>query len=120
MRFILFIFFAFTLLGAQTSYEKGKELYLAKVCYACHGHKLEGIHNYPMLANRAKGFLNYKLKYFRARKADSQRQEMMIDYALDLSDEDIENLTTYFSEYVEDALTERYDDSYQVHGDGGS
>jgi cytochrome c553 len=120
LRFILFIFFVFTYVGAQTSYEKGKELYLAKACYACHGHKLEGIHNYPMLANRAKGFLSYKLKYFRARKADTQRQEMMIAYAVDLSDEDIDDLTTYFSDYVEDNLKEKYDDSYQVHGDGGS
>jgi len=107
-------------LDAKTSYEKGKELYLSKACYACHGHKLEGIHNYPYLANRAKGFLSYKLKYFRSRKADTQRQEMMIDFALGLSDEDIDNLTTYFNDYVEDNLKERYDDSYRVHGDGGS
>lgn len=120
MRFILSIFSFFTLLGAQTPYEKGKELYLAKACYSCHGHKLEGIHTYPYLANRAKGYLAYKLNYFRSGKADSQLQEMMIVYAKDLSDEDIENLTTYFNEYVEDELKERYDDSYQVHGDGGS
>ena len=120
MRFILLVLFVFTLLEAQTSYEKGKEIYLAKACYACHGHKLEGIHRYPRLANRAKGFLSYKLKYFRARKADTQQQEMMIDFALDLSDEDIDNLTTYFTDYVEDDLQERYDDSYQTHGDGGS
>ncbi len=45
---------------------------------------------------------------------------MMIAYAVDLSDEDIDDLTTYFSDYVEDNLKEKYDDSYQVHGDGGS
>jgi len=109
-----------TLLDAKSAYEKGKELYVAKACYACHGHKLEGMHMYPMLANRAKGYLSYKLKRFRSKKADTQQQEMMIDFAVGLSDEDIDNLTTYFTDYVEDELQERYDDSYQVHGDGGS
>lgn len=120
MRFIVLLFSVFTFLIAQNSYEKGKELYLAKACYACHGHKLEGIHNYPRLANRAKGFLSYKLNYFRAKKADTQRQEMMIDFAVGLSDEDIDNLTTYFTDYVENDLEEKYDDSYRNYGDGGS
>ena len=120
MRFILFIFSVCTLVTAQTPYEKGKELYLSKACYSCHGHKLEGIHTYPYLANRAKGFLSYKLHYFRSGKADSQRQEMMIAYTKGLSDEDIENLSIYMNEYQESDLEERYDDSYEVHGDGGS
>ena len=105
---------------AKTPYEQGKETYLTKACYACHGHKLEGIHNYPRLANRAKGYLSYKLKYFRSGKADSQRQEMMITLSEDLSDTEIENLTTYFSDYIEEDLKEKYDDKYKVHGDGGS
>ncbi|MBN2816146.1 MAG: c-type cytochrome [Campylobacterales bacterium] len=120
MRFIVLIFSTLTLLSAQSSYEKGKELYVSKACYACHGHKLEGMHMYPRLANRAKGYLSYKLKYFREKKADTQQQEMMIDFAIGLSDEDIDNLTTYFTDYVEEMQRERYDDSYQVHGDGGS
>jgi len=116
--FSFLLFFAF--LQAQTPYEKGKALYVEKACYACHGHKLEGIHRYPRLANRAKGYLSYKLKHFRERKADTQQQEMMIDFAVNLSDDDINNLTTYFTDYVEDSLSEKYDDSYEVYGDGGS
>jgi len=75
---------------------------------------------YPRLANRSKGYLSYKLKHFRERKADNQQQEMMIDFAVGLSDEDIDNLTTFFTDYKEDDLAEKYDDSYEVYGDGGS
>ena len=120
MRFISLVFFIFSFSFAQSSYEKGKELYVEHSCYACHGHELEGMHRYPRLANRAKGYLSYKLKYFRAKKADTQQQEMMIDFALGLSDGDIDNLTTFFSDYVQDTLKERYDDSFKSYGDGGS
>ncbi|MDA7817503.1 cytochrome c [Sulfurimonas sp.] len=107
-------------LYAETSYEAGKKLYLAKACYSCHGNKLEGMHQYPHLANRAKGYMTYRLKKFRSREADTQQQEMMITFSVGLSDEDIDNLTTYMYEYVEEENTESYDDSYQVSGDGGS
>lgn len=120
MRFLFLLFTLSTFGIAQTAYEKGKELYITKACYGCHGHQLEGIHNYPHLANRAKGYLSYKLHYFRSGKADSQRQEMMIGLTQGLSDEDIENLTTYFNEYVEERAKDSYDDKYEVHGDGGS
>ncbi len=106
--------------NAESSYEKGSKLYIKKACYSCHGNRLEGMHQYPHLANRAKGYMAYRLKRFRSRLADTQQQEMMITFAVDLSDEDIDNLTTYMYEYVEDKNIERYDDSYQVSGDGGS
>ena len=120
MRFILLFLLTFSYIQAKTPYEKGKELYIAKACYSCHGHKLEGMHRYPRLANRAKGYLSYKLKHFRSGKADNQQQEMMISFATALSDEDIDNLTTFFRDYVDEEVSERYDDSYEVYGDGGS
>ncbi len=120
MRFITIIFLFTTFLSAQTPYKAGKTLYLEKGCYSCHGHKAEGIHRYPSLANRAKGYLAYKLKRFRDKLSDNQQQEMMIAYAVDLSDEDIENLTTFLYEYTDDDLAESYDDSFETHGDGGS
>lgn len=78
------------------------------------------MHNYPRLANRAKGYLSYKLKRFRDKLADSQQQEMMIPYAVGLSDEDIENLTTFFYEYKDESSGKSYDDSFTTEGDGGS
>lgn len=107
-------------LNAGNSYEKGKKLYMQHGCFSCHGNKLEGLHEYPYLANRAKGYMTYKLKRFRSKISDNQQQEMMIPFAANLSDEDIDNLTTYMYEYVEEENKERYDDSFQVSGDGGS
>lgn len=93
---------------------------MQKACYTCHGTKLEGMNRYPYLANRAKGFLAYKLKRFRSKISDNQQQEMMIAFALDLSDKDIEDLTTYMYEYVEEKNEKKYDDSFKRFGDGGS
>ena len=120
MSFIYLLLLNFSLLNAQTSYEKGKALYLAKVCYSCHGHKLEGMNTFPSLANRAYGYMSYKLKRFRSKEADTQAQEMMITYSVNLSDEDIDNLATYMYEFVDEEASERYDDSFQTHGHGGS
>ena len=120
MRFFILFLSITAILYAKTPYELGKELYLSKGCSGCHGNKAEGMHNYPYLANRAKGFLSYKMKRFRDKTADNQQQEMMIPFAVGLSDADIENLTTYLAEYKEDELEESYDYSFQVHGDGGS
>jgi len=105
---------------AQTPYEKGKVLYMEKGCYSCHGNQLEGLHRYPKLSNRAKGFLSYKLKRFRDKISDNQQQEMMIAFAVGLSDAEIDALTTYMQEFVEEKQGKRYDTSFLLEGDGGS
>lgn len=120
MRIISIFFLLFLFLEAKTPYEKGKALYVKKACYSCHGHKAEGMNTFPALANRAKGYMAYKLRRFRSKQADTQAQEMMITYSVDLSDEDIDNLATFMQDYVDDESAERYDDSFQTHGDGGS
>ncbi len=120
MRFFLVLFFIVALLDAQTAYERDKNLYMQKGCHGCHGTKAEGMHNYPRLANRAKGFLTYKLKRFRSKISDKQQQEMMIPFAVGLSDEDIHDIVTFLYEYKEDDLDEKYDDSFETWGDGGS
>lgn len=120
MRFIFFIFFTVLSLGADTPYEKGKQLYMKNGCYSCHGTKLEGLHKYPYLANRAKGYMSYKLKRFRSKLSDNQQQEMMIPFAVGLNDDDIENLTIYMNEFVEEKNAKKYDDSFKTHGHGGS
>ncbi len=120
MRFIILFFLMYSFSDANSAYEKGGNLYVGKGCFSCHGNKAEGLHRYPYLANRAKGYLTYKLKRFRDKLSDNQQQEMMIAYAVDLSDKDIENLTTFLYEYTDDDLAESYDDSFETHGDGGS
>ena len=118
-QLFLLIFFI-SVLNADSAYEKGKKLYLKNGCFGCHGNNLEGLHEYPYLANRAKGYMAYKLKRFRSKISDNQQHDMMIPFAINLSDEDIENLTTYMYEFVKEDSGERYDDSYKTHGDGGS
>ena len=108
-----------TLFAFSDSYKRGKTLYFEKGCNGCHGTKAEGMSTYPALANRAKGFMIYKLKRFRSEISDKQIQEMMIPFALELSDQDIEDLATFLNEYV-DEQTERYDIEYTTEGDGGS
>ncbi len=120
MRLITIFFLITTFLSAKVSYEEGKTLYMGKGCFSCHGNKAEGVHRYPALANRAKGFLTYKLKRFRDKLSDNQQQEMMIAFAIGLSDEDIDSLTTFLYEYKDSDLAESYDDSFETHGDGGS
>jgi len=120
LRFIFTFLVFFTFLYAQTAYEVGKKLYLEKTCFSCHGNKAEGMHNYPYLANRAKGYLAYKLTNYRKKISNSQQQEMMVAFAIDLSDEDIENLATFLNEYKDDEFAESYDDSFETQGDGGS
>ena len=93
---------------------------MEKGCHSCHGVKAEGMHMYPRLANRAKGFLTYKLKRFRDKISDKQQQEMMIPFAIGLSDKDIKNIVLFLYQFKEDDLQESYDDSFQTHGDGGS
>ncbi len=120
MRYLFLLLLALSYTEAQTAYQAGKRLYMQKGCFSCHGSKLEGMHKYPYLANRAKGYMAYKLKRFRSKLSDNQQQEMMIPFAVGLSDEDIENLTIYMNEYVEEKNEKKYDDKYHAQGDGGS
>lgn len=120
MRFFLIFSLLLSFLQAKTPYELGKTLYMQKGCYSCHGIKAEGISNYPSLANRAKGYLSYKLKRFRSKLSDNQQQEMMIAFSVDLTDEDIDNLTTFFTDFVDEASEKKYDDNFYREGDGGS
>jgi len=118
LRLLLLCFTLFSL--SFGSYDDGKKLYIQKACGNCHGAKLEGMHMYPSLANRAKGFLSYKLKRFRSKISDNQQQEMMIPFAQNLSDKDIDDLTLYMNEFIDSVNKERYDTSFAVEGDGGS
>lgn len=122
LRFLLLIFLTVGAYGAEETadlYEKGKTLYFQHGCNNCHGSRAEGTGNYPLLANRAKGFLAYKLETFRKGIAETPMQEMMIGFASALSDDDIDAITTFLNQF-RDEQTERYDPGFQTWGDGGS
>lgn len=105
--------------GTDDIYTRGKMLYFQKGCNNCHGGRGEGSGNYPFLANRAKGFLAYKLRTFREGSAENARQEMMTGFAVGLSNAEIDAITTFLSDF-HDEQTEKYDMEFQTWGDGGS
>ena len=116
---LLFFLLFMPLIAENSLYDEGKQLYFQKGCNGCHGIKAEGMTSYPALANRAKGFLTYKLERFRSKISDTQIQEMMIPFAKGLSDAQINALTTFLNEFY-DVQTEKYDMEFETWGDGGS
>lgn len=120
MRFTVWLLLIPILLFAKSErYETGKQLYFAKGCNGCHGVKGGGMNEYPPLANRPKEYLAKKLDRFRKGLSDNQQQELMIGFARGLSDDEVDALTTFLSEFV-DEQTERYDIPFESWGDGGS
>ena len=119
VKYILGLFLAATLCGAADTYETGRELYFAKGCNGCHGVKAEGVHEYPALAKRDKEILVRKLEQFRSGVSMNQQQELMIGFARDLNDDEIDALTTFLSTFKDDQQ-ERYDIPFEPWGDGGS
>jgi cytochrome c553 len=103
----------------RNTYIYGETLYFSKGCNGCHGIKGEGLNQYPKLANVKKSDLIKKLEQFRKGISTNQQQEMMIPFAQSLTDEEIDGLTTFLSEF-EDTQTESYNPSYETWGDGGS
>lgn len=120
MHFFVVLFLFFLSANANQSYDNGKAIYMQKGCNGCHGNKAEGLNEYPPLANRDKSYMTYKLKRFRSKLSTNQQQEMMIPFAVGLSDKDIDNLTTFMQDYKVKKMTKKYNDSFTISGDGGS
>lgn len=119
MRTFVLLFFSTTLLlAAPSAYTEGKKLYFAKGCNGCHGINASGTNQYPALAYRRKPFLVHKLKEYRAKRGPTQLSQMMIPFAMQLSDKEIDALTTFLSEYNENAS--RGKNEFSIRGDGGS
>jgi|TARA_B100000959_G_C14379363_1_gene377477 cytochrome c553 len=77
----------------EKSYNSGKSK--AEACAACHG--IDGnsqIKMYPILAGQHKNYLSYALKSY---KNGVRNNAIMKGFADGLSDQDIENLSLYFS-----------------------
>ncbi len=120
VKYIFWLFFlSLTLVAQDELYREGERLYFAKGCHGCHGIKGEGMHEYPLLANRNKYFLAKKLRFFREGNSNNQQQEMMIGFAQGLSDDDIEAITHFLYNFV-DEQEEMYHPEYETWGDGGS
>ncbi len=111
MRYIIISLLFMSTLWSETSYERGEYLYFSKACSSCHGPSAEGSMSYPKLAHKKFAYLQKKLLHFRTGKVDSVSQQMMAQFAEKLSDEDIKNLCTFFSQHKEN-MTEDVSDDY--------
>lgn len=118
--FTILIVFSFSLFGEDNLYLEGEQLYFAKGCLNCHGTEAKGLHTYPSLANRSKWDLKRRLLKFRAGFEASQQSLLMIPFAKELSDRDIE-LLSYFLENIKEAKSiNKYYAPQDNWGDGGS
>lgn len=117
IKIVLFLI-PMILYGGTDLYVQGKKLYFAKGCNGCHGISATGTNEYPSLAYRRKPFLTYKLKEYRAKRGNTQQADLMIPFAMKLSDGQIDALTTFLSEYHETKST--YKTDFSTRGDGGS
>ena len=78
---------------ADSSFDRGKEK--SVTCSACHGS--DGNSNnkmYPRLAGQYKNYLIHSLKAY---KSGSRQNAIMSGFAAGLSDQDIIDLSTYYS-----------------------
>lgn len=116
--FILILLTSLSLTASPSVYDQGKKLYFEKGCNGCHGISAGGTSQYPALAFRRKAFLDYKLKEYRSKHGTTQLSQIMIPFALGLSDAQINALTTFFSEFKEGASHDTAKPS--IKGDGGS
>lgn len=105
-------------MASNHSYDEGKKIYFAKGCNGCHGVDAKGLAQYPGLAYRPKAFLNYKLQRYRKKIADNQQSQMMIPFAQELSDAQIQKLIVFLSQYHENESHQTTERS--IKGDGGS
>ncbi len=74
-------------------YKNGQEK--SQICAACHGvDGISQIKTYPILAGQHKNYLIHSLKEYRS---GERKNIIMKGFAQNLSDKDIEDLSTYFS-----------------------
>jgi cytochrome c553 len=120
IKIILLILPMIALIAAPSSYEQGKKLYFAKGCNGCHGLNAAGTNIYPALAYRRKALLTTKLKRLRAKQGNTQLSDLMIPFAMKLSDSQIDDLTTFLSDYHEHKSKEHYEQDDSNTGGGSS
>jgi len=117
---ILSLIFSILLSAEDTKYQNGEQIYLSHGCTNCHGLKANGLHSYPSLANRSKWDLKRRLLKFRKGVESSQQSLIMIPFARNLSNSDIDNVS-YFLEKIHTNKDEpTYEIEYESWGDGGS
>ena len=86
---------------------EGEGIYMAKGCYGCHGTGGEGVNNYPRLACRPQAELLERLKALRQGMGHTPEQDLMIPFAKDLSEKEMQEVTRYLSQKCGESEEER-------------
>lgn len=83
--------------GAQAAGSEGRGMELSKTCQACHGVDGNGVGDpqYPILAGQYHDYLAQALKGYRS---GARENVIMQGFAGTLSDQDIADLSAYFSQ----------------------
>ena len=119
-RFLLVLLLIITLYGEDKLYKNGERFYFSKGCSSCHGVDATGLHNYPSLAKRSKWDLKRRLFKLRKGVETSQQSSMMIPFAKNLSNQEINAITYFLENITKNDNEESYDIEYESWGDGGS
>ncbi|RUM45720.1 MAG: hypothetical protein DSY46_02165 [Hydrogenimonas sp.] len=77
---------------------KGETIYITKGCYGCHGTKGEGIGDYPKLAGKPAKALIEKLHRLQRGIGETSKRNLMIPFAKDLSEAEIQAVSHYLSQ----------------------
>lgn len=99
-RIILLIVLTFIIMDAKADYEPSFEIgkQKAKVCMTCHGEDgISTIDPYPNLRGQKMGYLISSLKDYQSRQRTSGLAILMQQQADALTEQDIKDITYYFS-----------------------
>ena len=100
MKFFLLLIFSLSCASANDAeYNRGEMLYFSKACNSCHGPAAEGGSGAPRLSHKKESYLKKRLSYFRSAKVSSQTQEVMVQFALKLSNVEIDAVSYFLSHH---------------------
>jgi len=98
-HFLIFLSLFSCLCANEMQYNRGEMLYFTKACNSCHGPSAEGGSGAPRLSNKKLSYLKNRLQGFKSGKATSQTQETMVQFAVKLSEDEIEHLSYFLSHH---------------------
>ncbi|MCF6206547.1 MAG: c-type cytochrome [Sulfurovum sp.] len=98
-----------------------KELYMKNGCASCHGMYAEGIGATPRLQGKPESLLRERLKNLKKGKTRSAFGTIMISFARELTDKQIDQMAVWLSKLKKEEPEERYElEYYDNTGDGAS
>ena len=76
------------------------EIFYKKNCITCHGPQGMGLASYPRIGGKEKSYLEDRLKAYRAGQKVGPNSYLMINKAKNLTDAEIDMLTSYLASQV--------------------